>query len=335
MPQLLFARFDLEARQQDVERMRKRVKELESAYKNVVAVTGANEGKGGTGSRTAWEEEGAGGRGKRERELEGVIEAMKKVIDKLKLENDRLRKGVGMSSNVAGAGAELKGDSDKKNSVDKKKSDRLEEEMKSLYAKLKTYEESGQKLLQRQQQVTTMRKQMKTKEDELKLLKEAVESLTAEKEAVRRKATAAEGRVQQLEVAVQQARQVGRVPVTQGLSPGGERDRSVREKETERELAELRIKAAEDREDGRALRSQLLELRNVLKEQEEGGRNERDRDRGGASASETKRLKEENEKLRQELAAFDLDFFEEIENLKYAHSEAVKKLWQYEGGRGR
>lgn len=321
--------------------MRKRVKELEAAYRNVVSLTGANEGKGGMGSRTAWEEDGARGRGKRERELEGVIEAMKKVIDKIKLENDRLRKGVGTNLGVAGAGAELKGESDKKNSADKNKSDRLEEEMKSLYAKLKTYEESGQKLLQRQQQVTTMRKQMKTKDDELKLAKESVESLSAEKEAFRRKATAAEGRVQQLEVAVQQARQVGRVPVTQGLSSGGERDRAAREKETEKELVELRIKAAEDREDGRALRSQLLELKNAMKEQEERGRNERDRDRGserergGASASETKRLKEENEKLRQELAAFDLDFFEEIENLKYAHSEAVKKLWQYEGGRGR
>jgi hypothetical protein len=41
-------------------------------------------------------------------------------------------------------------------------------------------------------------------------------------------------------------------------------------------------------------------------------------------------LREENEKLRAELAAFDMDFFEEIEQLKYSHAEAVKKLRAYE-----
>jgi hypothetical protein len=34
----------------------------------------------------------------------------------------------------------------------------------------------------------------------------------------------------------------------------------------------------------------------------------------------------------QELSAFDLDFFEEIENLKYSHSELIKKLKFYESG---
>lgn len=43
------------------------------------------------------------------------------------------------------------------------------------------------------------------------------------------------------------------------------------------------------------------------------------------------RLKEENEKLNQELQAFDLDFFEEIEDLKYKYSEAVRRLQLYEG----
>lgn len=41
-------------------------------------------------------------------------------------------------------------------------------------------------------------------------------------------------------------------------------------------------------------------------------------------------LKIENEKLKMELSAFDLDFFEEIENLKYAHAEAIRKLRIYE-----
>lgn len=45
---------------------------------------------------------------------------------------------------------------------------------------------------------------------------------------------------------------------------------------------------------------------------------------------ENRRLKEENDKLSTELQAFDLDFFEEIEDLKYKYSEAVRKLRQYE-----
>lgn len=45
---------------------------------------------------------------------------------------------------------------------------------------------------------------------------------------------------------------------------------------------------------------------------------------------ENARLKEENEKLSRELQAFDLDFFEEIEDLKYKYSEAARKLRQYE-----
>lgn len=46
---------------------------------------------------------------------------------------------------------------------------------------------------------------------------------------------------------------------------------------------------------------------------------------------ENRWLKEENEKLSSELQAFDLDFFEEIEDLKYKYSEAARKLLQYEG----
>ena len=45
---------------------------------------------------------------------------------------------------------------------------------------------------------------------------------------------------------------------------------------------------------------------------------------------ENRRLREENDKLSTELQAFDLEFFEEIEDLKYKYSEATKKLRQYE-----
>ena len=51
---------------------------------------------------------------------------------------------------------------------------------------------------------------------------------------------------------------------------------------------------------------------------------------GGISAVEAQRLMEENSILRRELSSFDLDFFEEIENVKFAHAEAVRKLRMYE-----
>lgn len=50
----------------------------------------------------------------------------------------------------------------------------------------------------------------------------------------------------------------------------------------------------------------------------------------GAASEKEVRLEQENRKLREELQAFDLDFFEEIEDLKYKYSEAARKLRQYE-----
>lgn len=339
-PLLHDIRFDLEARELDVERLKRRVRELEAAYKNAVSATGVHDAKTGTGSRAfAWEEEragqgsGSGGKGsKRERDLEGVVEAMKKVIDKMKNENDRLRRGVSTGSvgpsgvdadsklKGTGAGAGAGGESVKL-ILEKKKCEKLEESLLALQAKMKSMEESGQKVTQRQQQLTSVRKQLKAKEDELAVAKESVDLLVAEKEAFRRKATAAEGRVQQLEVTVQQARQLSRdKPPPQGVNKEG------------KEIAELRLNAAEDREEIAALQVQLNDLiskqgQNKKQAIKEGERNI------AAATQETARLKDENEKLRQELSAFDLDFFEEIENLKYAHSEAVKKLRVYEGGR--
>mmetsp|Transcript_14974 Transcript_14974/g.22165 ORF Transcript_14974/g.22165 Transcript_14974/m.22165 type:complete len:155 (+) Transcript_14974:2586-3050(+) len=43
-----------------------------------------------------------------------------------------------------------------------------------------------------------------------------------------------------------------------------------------------------------------------------------------------KKLQKENEKLSEELQAFDLDFFEEIEDLKYKYNEALRRLREYE-----
>jgi hypothetical protein len=48
--------------------------------------------------------------------------------------------------------------------------------------------------------------------------------------------------------------------------------------------------------------------------------------REGGVLAENKKLKQENANLAKELQAFDLDFFEEIEDLKFKYNEAVGKL---------
>ena len=42
-------------------------------------------------------------------------------------------------------------------------------------------------------------------------------------------------------------------------------------------------------------------------------------------------LRKENARLKEELSHFDLDFFEEIEDLKFKYAEALRKLRAYEG----
>lgn len=83
------------------------------------------------------------------------------------------------------------------------------------------------------------------------------------------------------------------------------------------------------------LKNQLIELRreNVSLRTFNGGQGSGGVGGGVNSAVEVSSLKDqinklttENTKLKNELSAFDLDFFEEIENLKYSHAEAVRKL---------
>ena len=71
-----------------------------------------------------------------------------------------------------------------------------------------------------------------------------------------------------------------------------------------------------------AARREVRRLQDNRSESGGGGR--------GEGGGEVVALKEENTKLREELSAFDLDFFEEIEDLKYKYAEAVRKLQQYE-----
>ena len=116
---------------------------------------------------------------------------------------------------------------------------------------------------------------------------------------------------------------------------GTGRDNSALEKE----VRDLRSRAAQQQIDIEKLRSQLSEAQrkgNSAAGQTFPVKGTAGKDvNGPAKDVRIKQLEEENDKLRQELSAFDMDFFEEIETLKYAHAEALKKLRVYEAAGSR
>lgn len=322
--------FDLEASELEIDRLKRRVRELDHAYKGLSALAqqGPLKGYSGTGAGTATGSAATGV--KREQELEGALEAMKRVVDKLKTENDRLKRG--------GGGTEERrlAELEKKLQAEKKRAEGLDEENKALVGKLKGHEESVQKIVQRQQQVAVLRKQLKSKEDELAAAHEQAEGVIVERETLKKRMAGLQDKVNELEIALhkhQSGGVVGGAGGRAGTAPAGTGDR-----EASREMQDLRNKAAAQASENDTLRAQLSDLRRNLQQlqqrEEAGGAGRAAAGGGGLSAAEVQRLKEENAKLRQELSAFDLDFFEEIENLKYAHAEAVRKLRMYEGGSG-
>jgi chromosome segregation ATPase len=322
-------RFDLEAKDAETDRLRKRVRELEAAYRTTAAAAGASGspvrgapssssygGAAGTGGGA-----GKGGGSRREADLEGTIEAMKRVVDKLKSENDRFRKA------ASGGDGNKVAEAEKKMHAQRQRADKLDDEVAGLKAKLRGHEESSQKLVQRQQQLSAMRKQLKARDDELAAVKQSAGGASEEADTLRRKLRSHEDRIASLEGSLATAQSRG-----QDSNPA-----------MERELSELRNRATRQATDIESLRAQLAsaEQRAADNNNPGGGMTfPAPKTAGGgldgpAKEAEIARLRDENEKLRQELSAFDMDFFEEIENLKYAHAEAVKKLRVYESAGGR
>eukprot|EP00605_Chrysophyceae_sp_TOSAG23-4_P001830 GSChrysophyteH1.ASY1.ANO1.2020.1 assembled CDS len=288
-------RFDLESREQDADRLRRRIKELESAYRSSVSASGK--------------------RADREADLEGTVEAMRRVVEKLKAENERLRKGNGSDDRKAA-------DADKKLREEKQRAAKLDEENAGLKAKLKGHEESSQKLIQRQQQLASLRKQLKSRDEEIAHMKETSGGAMEEVDSLKKKLKTYQDRIAQLE-------ETAATAAARGSSASGNNER------LEKEVVDLRRRAQQQNRELDSLRAELQEAqRSDMKAGQTyparpGG------DSGPVNNAELKRLRDENEKLRQELAAFDMDFFEEIENLKYAHAEAVKKLRAYEAADSR
>jgi small-conductance mechanosensitive channel len=148
---------------------------------------------------------------------------------------------------------------------------------------------------------------MKTKDDELIALREVSSGTAYEMDAQRKQIVQQKDRIQQLESALQQMR-----------SSSSTQQNSTSRRDTE----DMRDRLNDALKDNAQLRRELADAR--IQSQHRGTSS------GTANPEEVKRLRSENEKLKRELGAFDAEFFDEIENLKFAHAEAMRKLRVYE-----
>ena len=189
---------------------------------------------------------------------------------------------------------------EKKYSFEKSRADKLEEEVVSLRTKVKVLEDGGQKLVQRQQLIASLRKQLKISEDVVQSKSIQIAELTKEFDTLRHNSEGYSSSQASLEA-------------------------------SKHTIDELRRKLSQQHLEVEALRNELNSLRRQVQESnfQRSTALEVDSEKYGLK-EELVKLKTENSRLRNELSAFDLEFFEEIENLKYAHSEALKKIKFYQ-----
>ena len=149
-------KFDLEAAAIDKQRLAGRLRDFEAQSQ---LQSGKGPSRGLTGAV----------KGQRESELEGIVEAMKKLVDKLKAENDRLRKGGALTTAEESPSGSNMVDSSKRLAAEKRKLEKAEEEIKQLQQRQKGSEEVQARDKQRiqllQQQTNSLKKQLQSKEE--------------------------------------------------------------------------------------------------------------------------------------------------------------------------
>jgi DNA repair exonuclease SbcCD ATPase subunit len=301
--QALEQRFNVEAAQVDVERLRRRVSELEQVNRALrnITTSGSHVGASAAPLTNAFATAGDSlAQSRREIELESVVDSLRRVVEKLRAENDRLRKDNSREGEVnekrarpdstSATNVPMSTDKDKKAlQVEKKKNERLLAELSTAHSKIKQLDELQAKFSSRAQQLSSLRQSLKIKEEELSRA------------------------LQDMEVLRQKVANLER-------NDGGIN-------EHEKRLDVLRKQLSVSTTENDRLRADMSELQRKLQSSLSTSSSVGDTH---AMQQELTRLHDENEKLKQELSAFDLDFFEEIENLKFAHAQALRKLKLYE-----
>lgn len=276
-------RFEVESSSRDLERMRRRISELESSLR-------ALSDRGG-GAALLQQAKGQGS--KKEVDLERLVDSLKRVVEKLKSENEKLKRTNASDERVTLA--------EKKVAAEKRRAEALEAELKTIQNKMKSLEDSGQKLVQRQQQIALLRRQMKLKEEEVFSITAAKQELDSMNMELKENVAVLEEKIAGMEAKFAALGNQATASVAEDLS---------------RRISEQELTIT-------ALRSELQKARSLI---ERTGSEQSLLPRNVGTDDFVGQLQEENRRLREELSAFDLDFFEEIENLKYAHAEAVRKL---------
>jgi chromosome segregation ATPase len=276
------------------EQLKLRIRDLEQYRRMTASGSGAlREGAssvvGGNGGKR-----GPGGRFNRERDLEGVVEALRKVVDKQKGELDKLRKKA--PSNV-----KVQEQSRLVRNLQEKVAG-LVEEKTELRSKMDAAKRLPQKMAQLEEANVHLKRQLKSKDA-------AVKDLTHKL-----------NKMEDSDVSVF------------GSIGGGrrQREREPPSMSVSGQVEELRDRLGQADRANAALQEMVQSLKTQLRA---GGGSSDDR-----MAAEVAALEDENQALRdkvtkmsKELQAFDLEFFEEIEDLKFKYAEALKRLKEYEG----
>jgi chromosome segregation ATPase len=298
-------RFDVEAATVGVPMLERRVRELETSNRALASqvIDGSRAGSTGRGSPlSASQSRKAGERFKRERDLEGVIESQNRVIMKMQTENERLTKRGVSASKIVEAQKELRSLRRRVKELSREREELLDKAATASAARL----DSGkQKDLVRQ-----LKRKMKSTESKMSSLRETARDAQASKQRLEEELAQANTQLTKVERDVER--------LTTGSSArrgsGGRSERELR-------------RVAEEND---TLRSELEDTRKKLTQTQRDLRM-RESERGtpgttgGASkssgSSREAELMDENKKLRAELESFDLEFFEEVEDLKYKYSQ--------------
>lgn len=124
-------RFELDAKESENNRLKRRIRELESITRSAAANIGVGSGNNnatgfGNRSESPNVRSGSALRLNQEKDTEVVVESLRKVVDKLKSENERLRRGIG-------TGESKSTDVEKRLANERKKTEKLEEDVIDYY----------------------------------------------------------------------------------------------------------------------------------------------------------------------------------------------------------
>ena len=111
----------------------------------------------------------AGARFQRERDLEGVVDGLQRVVHKLKAENDRLRNGAADQAKIGAA--------ERRARESKSALARVEEELASMRARATAGDDAMNRLARTVEQVNQLKRQLRVKDDENRAAKRRVDQV--------------------------------------------------------------------------------------------------------------------------------------------------------------